>query len=152
MYHGAMTMSAYAPPADVVHSSDGILWDQDGLTDAGEMVYTEGDCWALAWAVFSLLESEGLDDLAIYTLGEQASWWHVVVRVGEDTYLDANGLSSGAEQEAKWGRKLCLVPSSAVASLGAFQDDYLDMELNFNITHSITDQVAGLLIEQHLGM
>jgi hypothetical protein len=73
----------------------GDLWAQGGPTERGLEVYTEGDCWALAYHVARLTGGH------IVTCG--GSWWeHVLVRVARNRYLDAAGLWSREQVLRHW--------------------------------------------------
>ncbi len=62
-------------------------------------IYTEGDCWMLAEA----LHLRGVGELTI--LGghiPEHDWFHMVVRVAEDLYLDVLGLQTEAQLRKRW--------------------------------------------------
>lgn len=123
------------------------LWLGDDLTPYGMETYTEGDCWALAWHVAQLLKPT-LGSGLLYTLGRKASWRHVVVKVGEDLFLDALGLHTGAEVEAEWGHKLVPVPQAFEKRVGAYQA-YLDTDFVYRSGHSEANRIAVLLVDKY---
>lgn len=124
-----------------------ILWDGTGFTQYGEAVYTAGDCWALAWHIARLLEpTHGKGNL--FTTGRRDRWNHVVVRVSEDLYLDAHGLSSSEELEARWEAKLFPIKPRFEASVGAYQA-WLDVDFVFPSGHPEANKVALALLDAH---
>ena len=139
---------ALAPLAPVVAADGNVLWSEGEITAYGEMVYTEGDCWALAYAMSELMLPPGPSTLRIYTLGRTTNWWHVVVRVGEDLYLDAYGLSTGAELEEKWGRKLFGVLPCNHESWDGFKW-LLNMDWNFEPRDTEAFATARALLLTH---
>jgi hypothetical protein len=71
------------------------LWRGGGPTSYGYEVYTEGDCWALAYYVARLTGGQ------VVTLG--GDWWeHVAVRVAHNRYLDASGLHNRQQLLHLW--------------------------------------------------
>lgn len=68
--------------------------------------YTLGECWLLAYA----LNQYGLP---VYTLGpEPGAWWHVVVQVGADSYLDIEGLTTSDALACEWPDPLSEQPGA----------------------------------------
>lgn len=140
-------MTLALAPAPVLDDNGDALWAGGSITDHGLMIYTEGDCWALAWHVARLVEPL-LGPGRLYTLGRKRDWHHVVVRVGEDLYLDATGLKSQAELEAEWHRDLRPVPTAFEARVGTYQA-YLDTDFSFDAGHPEANRIAVLLLEQY---
>lgn len=140
-----MTMLYTPSVADV---SGGVLWDEDGLTEYGEMVYTEGDCWALAWHAAQLLEDADLQGPLLHTVGRKDSWCHVVVKLAEDEYLDANGVHTKHEIESQWGQRVYAVPTTLTTKVGAYQA-YLDVDFNYEPGHAEANRVAICLLDEH---
>lgn len=107
--------------APIFCPSGEVLWESGAVTSYGHRVYTRGDCWALAYAMSELMVAPGPSTYRLYTLGTTARWYHVVMRVAEDLYLDADGLSSGQELEERWGRLLYGVEPEDHPSWAAFR-------------------------------
>lgn len=113
-----------APASPYVRGSDGeLLLEAGQLTEHGEKLYTEGDCWALAWHFAHLLGTPE----SLYTMGEVHRWQHVVLQVDDDLYLDATGLWTEAQLDQVWHTKLTPLPYGATRSLEAYTD-YLDQK------------------------
>lgn len=64
--------------------------------------YTNGACWSLAWQIYRATPQPHV----ICTLGDSKGWdqdwYHVVVKVGEDKYLDVEGLHSARQLKKRW--------------------------------------------------
>lgn len=65
--------------------------------------YTNGDCWSLAWQIYRL----GKQPHALCTLGDKGDWvhgdwYHVVVKIGEDKYLDIEGPRTAKQLRKRW--------------------------------------------------
>ena len=66
--------------------------------------YTNGACWSLAWQLYRLSPQPHV----ICTLGDKGDWvrgdwYHVVVKVGPDKYLDIEGLRTARQLKKRWG-------------------------------------------------
>ena len=73
------------------------------VTDRDIAYYTNGDCWALAWQLYRLTEKPHV----ICTLGDKGDWssgdwYHVVVKIGPDKYLDIEGLHTAKQLKKRW--------------------------------------------------
>ena len=77
------------------------IWDTvaNDVTQYGDEVYTEGDCWVLAWAI-----AQHLPESRVLLVGfpKTVQWFHVVVEVGENTYMDVTGLTNQEEIFKYW--------------------------------------------------
>ena len=128
-----------------VESTIGDLWDQDGLTPLGEFVYTEGDCWAIAWHLTQVLQGRG-HRAELYSLGRRDRWVHVVVKLDDELYLDATGLYGGPALEAMWGKALFPVPPRLASKLGSYQA-HLDVDFVHEPGHLEANRVALALLD-----
>lgn len=122
--------------------SYGDLWFAGSPTEYGIEVFTEGDCWALAWYVAKATGGR------LATLG-WPGWEHVVVQVGPDEYLDATGMSTRRMLADIW--QLPVVPMD-MTGIRAFLDyeDSLDGGFKYPITHDAVAKFADLLVGLHL--
>lgn len=134
-----------------VEAPNGVTLVKNGeLTDDGSCAYTEGDCWVLAWHVAALM-GRAQD---ICTVGGRDEWVHVVVRVGEDAYLDVDGVWSAAQLSRQWGYAVTPVPEHASNSWGAFGDYLRHHEFIWPslTSHAGTRCLAEALIETNTVM
>lgn len=67
------------------------MWENGEPTDYGIEVYTEGDCWALAWALHEIT------GLPVVLAGTRETWQHVFVHAGRNKYLDITGFNTRKE-------------------------------------------------------
>ena len=142
-----MTAVAFAP--DAYLNFDGTLeplWVDGNATYFGVEVYTEGDCWALAWHIARLLEPQ-LGKGRIVTLGGRTDWWHVAVRVGQDEYLDITGIKSKRELSGAWGKHVIPLEPIHESDLEEYET-WLDTEFGYG-GHAEAELVAQLVIEKY---
>lgn len=139
---GSMRMSLLATPYGEPLWEDGP--DGGEPTDYGIEVYTEGDCWALAWHV-ALLTGGTLN-----TLGRWPAWNHVVVEVGPDRYLDALGIHTAAELRAEWDGRVCQMDSADVATLADYTE-VLMADFMYLSGHGEAADFARRLVAKYLG-
>ena len=73
----------------------------DAVTEHDVMVYTEGDCWLLAWALHTV---SGLNIIVSGNL----DWWDHVALVTSDGYvLDILGWQTTEEWTESWSPRTC---------------------------------------------
>lgn len=124
------------------------LWEDGEPTEEAHTIFTEGDCWALAWSVALLTGGHPT------TLGDWPGWEHVVVDLGpehgERRYIDVEGLHTGADLEADWSVPLHRMADEHVASLSAYTRA-LDASFVFGTHHGEVAEFARLLVGKHVG-
>lgn len=127
--------------------SDDPLWEDGEPTYEAYVAFTEGDCWALAWHVALLTGGRQT------TLGTWPGWQHVVVDLGpglgDERYLDVEGLQSGDQVTDYWG-PLHRLADDQVASIAAYTDA-LDARLVFATHHGEVADFARRLVDLHVG-
>lgn len=80
------------------------------LTERGEptalahTIYTESDCWILAFELGLKLNAPLL---ALVSVEDAHAWDHVVVDLGRETVLDVRGRASRDEITSRWSRTAC---------------------------------------------
>lgn len=73
------------------------LWSNDQATEWGVEVFTEGECWTLAYYVHRM------GNWPVYWLEREPYYWeHVVVKVGYNKYLDVNGVQTRLQLLEAW--------------------------------------------------
>lgn len=114
------------------------LWDE-GVTERLEEIYTEGDCWKLAYA---LHERYGYE---VYTFGvSDDSWYHVAVKVDEDTFLDITGFSDEDELAGPYGEIVVKVSDEHLTSADALCKG-LGTYSVFPYPQELAFEIAGLV-------
>lgn len=123
---------------------DTYLWMGDRPTEHGEMVYSEGDCWLLAWHLYRLADRM---DFApeIYTLGARDQWCHVVVKI-EDAYWDIFGPNEADKLERTWFHRLTRVDPKHLTSQERYMR-FLDAGEVFSSGELMANKVAQRLLE-----
>lgn len=120
----------------------GDLWHDGAPTRYGIEVFTEGDCWALAWYV--ALATGG----RMVTLG-WPRWEHVAVQVGSDQFLDVTGLHTERALSATWGLPVVVFDMEWAETFDDYQYS-LRTPFKYPIAHSEVVAFADLLVERHL--
>lgn len=73
------------------------------ITAWDRVYYTNGACWSLAWQIYRLTEKPHV----ICTLGDKGDWavkdwYHVLVKIGPNKYLDIEGLHTAKQLKERW--------------------------------------------------
>jgi hypothetical protein len=76
-----------------------LLDDDGGPTPTSIRLYTQGDCWILAFELGLLLDAPLL---ALVSENDEHEWDHVVVDLGRETVLDVQGRASRDEITRRW--------------------------------------------------
>lgn len=81
----------------------GRLWSRGGPTEYGIEVFTEGECWTLAYYLHRI----GGWPICTIAPKDDPDWWeHVVVRVGHNTYFDVTGFHTRDALLKAWGGEM----------------------------------------------
>lgn len=98
------------------------LWEGDDLTEEGHTVYSEGDCWALAWHLAAITGGR----LCVLVDGDGPdNWIHVVVETGHGIVIDHSGVDTVERMTERWSAGLLPVPDYAHVDFDAYVR-YLD--------------------------
>lgn len=139
-----MTLAPTTPdaaPADAT-SAYGDLWYDGAPTEYGIEVFTEGDCWALAWYVAQLTGGR------LVTLG-WPYWGHVAVEVGPNLFLDATGLHTEQALAATWKLPVIVFEANWARTFADYED-CLQAEFGYPVTHPEVAAFADLLVAKYL--
>ena len=73
------------------------------VSEEDRAYYTNGCCWSLAWQIYRLSSQPHV----ICTLGDKGDWahgdwYHVVVKIGDDRYLDIEGIHTKRQLRKRW--------------------------------------------------
>lgn len=75
------------------------MWSKGAPTDFGVEVFTEGECWTLAYYLHKI---GGWPVHVLHRKGEPRLWEHVVVKIGRNQYLDVNGVQTEKALVQQW--------------------------------------------------
>lgn len=81
-----------------------LLTESGVPTGLARDIYTQGDCWILAFELGLLLNAPLL---ALVSNDSPHAWDHVVVDLGRETVLDVEGRATRDEITSRWSRNAC---------------------------------------------
>lgn len=123
-------------------------WFKDAPTDWGIEIFTEAECWVLAYYLHKL------GGWQICILGEHRSWYweHVVVQIGEDAFLDVEGIHTQDELEEQWHQKLVPLEVRTFKTWNTYQA-FMDGEFQFSEAQrwarTMAKRLVGKYVQNH---
>lgn len=110
-------------------------------------LYTSGDCYVLAKELFD----QGIGELAaVVVKGQWECWSHMAVKVGPDSYLDVEGLSSSEElamSYARGGHNMTVIPINEEEYFEMIEGQARQMRPPYEVTQLAYDLIDWLRIE-----
>jgi len=108
---------------DVCDERDDVVMNYDYLED----IFTTGDCWYFAFHLHKALKKRGIRN-EIMLLGSDTvgydCWYHVMVRLQDETYLDIRGPQDWNTVMKHWGADVSgsVVDKSSTKKFDVYRD------------------------------
>lgn len=128
---------------------------RETLTEYGIECFTAGDCWALAWHLYRLLQRRPETDPRLCVVGEWPGWSHVVVEIDTGLFLDATGLNTYDDLATSWGSDPVVhLPAEVGTGIDSYRralsEDGQPYGFCYPIGHGETAKAAALVLAEHL--
>lgn len=130
----------------MILEENGPQWYKNEPTDWGIEVFTSAECWVLAYYLHRI----GGWHVCVLAADDQDWYWeHVVVQIGDDSFLDVEGVHTRAQLEERWGRQLYPLEVRTFKTWNSYQA-YMDGEFEYEQAPRWSRAMAKRLVEKYV--